>query len=237
MYAIPKHTNVQLLFYRKSLVPEPPKTWDEVVERAEELEADGKPHEIGLTGAQYEGYVVGFNTILASLGGTIVNEDSTEVTIDDTTTQALDILHSLATSGLASASLSNSQEPEVFAQMQNEESAFSINWPYQYGSMKEANPDVFKDLAWTVLPSFKEGEPGRATLGGMNYAISAYSKHPEESFDAAMCMRSPENQIIHAQNGNEPPVLESAYADPALDEAYPTARRSSPSCRPRCRVR
>lgn len=221
LYAIPKHTNVQLLFYRKSLVPTPPKTWDDVVTRAKELKAEGKPHVVSITGAQYEGYVVGFNTILSSLGGTIVNEDSTEVTIDETTTQALEILKDLATGGYASPSLSNSQEPEVFAQLQNEEAAFAMNWPYTYGSMKEANPEVYEDLAWTVLPSFKEGEPGRATLGGMNYAISAFSQHPEEAFDAAMCLRSPENQIIHAQNGNEPPTVESAYADPALEETYP----------------
>ena len=221
LYAIPKHTNVQLLFYRKSLVPTPPKTWDEVIADAERLQKEGKPHQIGLTGAQYEGYVVGFNTILASLGGTIVNDDSTKVTIDDKTTEALRILRKFARSKVASASLSNSQEPEVFAQMQNGQSAFSINWPYQYGSMKEANPKIYKDMAWTVLPSFKAGEPGRATLGGSNFAISSYSKHPKEAFDAAMCMRSPANQIKHAQNGNEPPVLESLYDDPELAKAYP----------------
>ena len=38
--AIPKHTNVQLLWYRKSLVPEPPKTWDDVL--AAEQEAQGR---------------------------------------------------------------------------------------------------------------------------------------------------------------------------------------------------
>lgn len=221
LYAIPKHTNVQLLFYRKSLVPTPPKTWAEVVKRAQQLKAEGKPHEIGITGAQYEGYVVGFNTILSSLGGTIVNEDSTEVTIDESTTEALKIIKELATGGLGSQSLSNSQEPEVFAQMQNGDSAFSMNWPYQYGSMKDANPDVYKDMAWAPLPSFKAGEPGRATLGGMNFAISKFTKHPDLTFEAAMCLRSPENQVIHAQNGNEPPVLKSLYDDPALAETYP----------------
>ena len=221
LYAIPKHTNVQLLWYRPSLTPEPPKTWDEIVEEAQRLKDEGKPHVISVTGAQYEGYVVVFNTILASLGGTLVNEDSTEVTVDDKTVQALEILKDLATGGLASASLSNSQEPEVFAQIQNEEAAFAMNWPYTYGGMKEANPDVYKDLKWATLPEFAPGETPRATLGGMNFAISTYSEHPNEAFDAAMCMRSPENQLIHAQNGNEPPTLESLYQDPELQKAYP----------------
>ena len=33
------------------------------------------------------------------------------------------------------------------------------------------------------------------TLGGMNYAISTYSKHPDEAFDAAMCMRNEKNAL------------------------------------------
>ena len=59
--------------------PRPPKTWDEVLAMAKKLKDDGKPYVIGITAAQYEGYVVGFNTILASLGGNLVNEDSTKV--------------------------------------------------------------------------------------------------------------------------------------------------------------
>ena len=49
----------------------------------------------------------------------------------------------------------------------------------------------------------------------MNFAISTYSKHPDEAFDAAMCMRSPENQLIHAQNGNEPLSMRRRALDAA----------------------
>lgn len=127
LYAIPKHTNVQLLWYRPSLTPEPPQTWDEMLEMAAQLKAEGKVHQIGFTGARYEGYVVGFNTLLNSYGGNLVNEDSTEATIDETTVQALELLKRFATSGLASDSLSNDQEPEVFAHMQQGRAAFILN--------------------------------------------------------------------------------------------------------------
>lgn len=228
LYGIPKHTNAQLMWYRKSLVDKvgdggPPETWDEMFEMAEELKANGDPYEIGFTGARYEGLVVGFNTLLASYGGTIVNEDSTEVTIDDKTTEALALLNRLATSGLASKSLSNSQEPEVFAQLQTENSAFSLNWPYVLSAMREASPEIAEDLGFATFPSTVEGEPSRVTVGGMNFAISAFSEHPEESFDAAMCLRSPENQLRHALTAGEPPVLESVFEEPEFKEAYPQA--------------
>ncbi len=221
LYAIPKHTNVQLLWYRQSLVPEAPTTWDEVVEIAAQLRADGKPHKVGLTAAQYEGYVVAFNTILSSLGGTIVNDDSTEVTIDDKTVEALTILRDFARSDAASASLSNSQEPEVFAQLQSGEAAMIVNWPYVLSAMRSAAPQVAEDLGWAVLPEFAPGQPARGTLGGMNFAISTYSEHPEETFDAAMCLRDEKAQLAVAIDSGEPPVLKAIYDDPDFQEVYP----------------
>lgn len=221
LYAIPKHTNVQLLWYRKSLVDEAPKTWEEVMEATERLRSEGKPHKVGLTAAQYEGYVVAFNTILSSLGGTIVNDDSTEVTVDEKTEKALQILRDFARSDAASASLSNSQEPEVFAQLQNGEAAMIINWPYVLSAMRGSAPKVAEDLGWTTLPEFEPGQPPRATLGGMNFAISSYSEHPEETYDAAMCLRDEKAQLAVAIDSGEPPVLKSIYEDPEFQEVYP----------------
>ena len=70
LYGVPRTTNVQLLWYRKSLVPNPPKTFDEMITMAQQLKAQGKPYEIGLTAAQYEGYVVNINNLITAYGGT-----------------------------------------------------------------------------------------------------------------------------------------------------------------------
>jgi multiple sugar transport system substrate-binding protein len=164
---------------------------------------------------------VGFNTILSSFGGTIVNEDSTKSTIDDKTTEALGLMSRLAKSGLASRSLSNSQEPEVFAQLQNGESAFSLNWPYVGSAMREASPEIADDLGFATFPGAVEGEPSKVTVGGMNFAISKFSQHPQEAFDAAMCLRSPENQLKHAITAGEPPVNETVFEEPEFKKVYP----------------
>ena len=57
----------------------------------------------------------------------------------------------------------------------------------------------------------------------MNYAISTYSPHPDEAFDAAMCLRSPEHQLQHAINAGEPPTNRTVYDQPEMQEAYPMA--------------
>ena len=43
LYGIPLNTNAQLLWYRKDLVDQPPATWDEMLDAADRLEADGQP--------------------------------------------------------------------------------------------------------------------------------------------------------------------------------------------------
>jgi len=222
LYAIPRTTNVQILWYRKSLVPEPPETWDQLLEQAQALKDAGKTHQIGFTAAQYEGYVVNINNVLNAYGATFVNEDSTKVTLDDKAVQGLGLMKKLATSGLVSGSLSNAQEPEVFADLQAGRSAFSLNWPYVLSAMRTANPEIAADLGYTTFPSVEAGQPPKVTLGGMNYAVSAYSKHPEETYEAAMCLRNEEHQVKAAIDAGDAPVLESIYTSNAdFREQYP----------------
>jgi multiple sugar transport system substrate-binding protein len=191
------------------------------MQMAQQLKDQGKTYEIGLTAAQYEGYVVNINNLVTAYGGTIVNDDSTAPTIDDKTVQALTLLHKLATSGLTSSSLSNAQEPEVFADLQNDRSAFSLNWPYVLSSMRKANPAMVDNLGYAPYPTVSPDEPPKVTLGGMNYAISTYSQHPDEAFDAAMCLRSPEHQLKHALDAGNPPTNRTVYDKPEMQQAYP----------------
>ena len=221
LYGIPRTTNVQLLWYRKSLVPNPPKTFDEMISMAQQLKSQGKPSEIGLTAAQYEGYVVTINNLVKGFGGRIVNDDSTAPAIDDKTVQALTLLQKAASSGLTSSSLSNAQEPEVFADLQNGRSAFSLNWPYVLSAMRTANPDLVNDLGFAPYPTVAPGAPPTTTLGGMNYAISTYSQHPDETFDAAMCLRNEKNALSAAIDAGDVPALKTVFDRPEFIEAYP----------------
>ena len=222
-FGIPKHTNVQVMWYRKDLVPTAPKTWDEMIATAKKLKSQGKPHEIGFTAAQYEGYVVNVNTFVNSFGGSLVNKDSTKATVTDGdgAKKALALMKSLTSKGLTSPSLSNSTETEVFAQLQGNESAFSINWPYVLSAMRTASPKMAKKLGFAVYPQFMAGTDAIPTTGGMNYAISKFSKNPQETYEAAMCLRSPEHQLQTSLEAGDPPVNETVFKDPKFKKAYP----------------
>ncbi len=221
LYGAPKHTNVQLLWYRKDLVPEPPASWDEMISTAQRLKEQGKPYQVLATGAQYEGLVVLYNSLVASAGGNILSEDGTESVVDEGAVRALEVLKNFATSGVTSPSFSNATEDPMRLEFQAGKGAFQINWPFVYPAMQEANPELAEQVAWARVPGVDADTPGRMTIGGINLAVSAYSQHPEESFDAAKCLRNAENQKFSAINDGVPPTIESVFDDPEMDEAYP----------------
>ncbi|MCX4471277.1 ABC transporter substrate-binding protein [Micromonospora sp. NBC_01655] len=221
LYGAPKNTNVQLLWYRTDLVRQPPKTWDEMIRAAQDLKAQGKPYQVLTMGAQYEGLVVLYNTLAESAGGQILSDDGKRAVMDAGTVKALDQLQRFAASGVTSPSFSNATEDPVRLEFQSGDGAFQVNWPFVYPALQEADPELAKKVKWARVPGIDADTPSKVTIGGVNLAVSAYSKHPTESFEAARCVRNAANQKFSAVNDGVPPTIERVYDDPEMDEAYP----------------
>ncbi|MET8353987.1 ABC transporter substrate-binding protein [Micromonospora sp. NPDC005206] len=221
LYAAPKNTNVQLLWYRKDLVPQPPKTWDQMITAAQQLKEQGKPYQVLTMGAQYEGLVVLYNTLAESAGGKILSDDGKQAVMDAGTVRALEQLQRFATSGVTSPSFTNAIEDPVRLEFQSGAGAFQVNWPFVYPALQEANPELAKQVGWARIPGVDENTPSKVTIGGVNLAVSSYSKHPELSFEAARCIRDAEHQKFSAINDGVPPTIEAVYDEPEMTEAYP----------------
>ena len=221
LYAVPDNTNTQLLWYDSALVPNPPKTWDEMIADAEQLAKQGKPHYIEIQGAQYEGGTVWFNTMNASAGGTVLNPDATKVTLGAPAVKALSIMKRLASSPAADPSLSVQMENQNRLAMEAGTAPFQLNYPFVYPAMKADNPTLFKTFKWALYPEVIPGVPAKVTIGGIDLAVSAYSQHKALAFQAALCLRNRQNQLIGANVGGVPPTIASLYNDPALFKNYP----------------
>jgi multiple sugar transport system substrate-binding protein len=243
LYAAPLSTNTQLLWYRKDLVPHPPKTWDEMIQMAEGLAARGLPHYIEVQGARYEGLTVWFTTLLASGGGSIVSENGSEngdvqVARGDAARRALGIMARVATSRAADPSLSLSREDDNRLAMQAGNAVFGLNYPNVFAGMQEADGGVFIDplgrpasrdtgrrvgdvLGWAPYPAVVAGKPAKVTIGGLNLGVSATSRHPAEAFEAARCLRNRDSQLRQAVEVGRPPTLAALYDDPALQKSFP----------------
>ena len=85
---MPFTSNTQLLWYRKGLIDEPPETWDEMIDVAEDLAAKDQPHLIQAQGQRYEGLSVFFTSLLASAGGQILADGGDKVALDPEPTKA-----------------------------------------------------------------------------------------------------------------------------------------------------
>ncbi|MDR7277871.1 ABC transporter substrate-binding protein [Catenuloplanes atrovinosus] len=221
LYAAPNNTNVQLLWYRTDLVPNPPATWDEMIAQAQQLKSQRRPYQVITMGAQYEGLVVFYNTLVASAGGNILSEDGRTAVLDDGAVRALDLLRRFATAGVTSPSFTNALEDPARLEFQGGNAAFQLNWPYVYPAMQEAAPDLARNVRWARYPAVDANTPSRVTIGGTNLAVSAYSRYPAESFEAARCIRNAEHQKYAAINDGVPPTIESVYDAPEMAEAYP----------------
>jgi multiple sugar transport system substrate-binding protein len=185
------------------------------------LARQGKPHLIEIQGAQYEGTVVWFNTLVASSGGSILNPTSTQAQLGPPAVRALSIMKTLSSSSAADPSLGVQMEDQNRLAMEAGTAAFELNYPFVYPSMKADNPKLFKKVHWARYPGVNPGTPSRVTIGGYNLAVSAYSRYPDESFEAALCLRNRENQLTAAINGGLPPTLASVYNNPKMQGSYP----------------
>ena len=221
LYAVPDNSNTQLLWYRSDLVPHPPTTWAQMLADAAQLKKEGKPHLIEIQGAQYEGTTVWFNTMVSSAGGTILNPTATKVTLGAPAVRALSIMKQLASGPAADPSLSVQMENQNRLAMEAGTAAFQLNYPFVYPAMKADNPKLFKVFKWALYPEVNPGTPAKVTIGGIDLAVSAYSQHKALAFQAALCLRDRQNQIIGANVGGVPPTIASLYNDPALFKNYP----------------
>jgi multiple sugar transport system substrate-binding protein len=221
LVAVPDNTNTQLLWYRSDLVPTPPTTWAQMIADAEQLAKEGKPHYIEIQGAQYEGATVWLNTMIASAGGSILNASATGPSLGAPAVKALSIMKQLADSPAADPSLSVQMENQNRLAMEAGTAAFELNYPFVYPSMKTDNPALFKNFKWALYPEVTPGVPAKVTIGGVDLAVSAYSQHQDLAFQAALCLRDKQNQIVGANVGGVPPTIASLYNDPALFADYP----------------
>ncbi len=220
VWALPFTSNTQLLWYRKDKVKTPPKTWGEMIDQAIKLKTA-----IEVQGRQYEGLSVWVNSLIASAGGQIVDENG-KVKVDATSTQAAEIIKRLATSKAAPPGLSTNAEDDGRLGFETGRSDFQINYPFIYPSaaMVKSPKNFQKRIGWARFPAVKAGQKSKPPLGGINLGIGAYSKHPALAFRAARCLGQGANQATAAELGGLPPTTQSVYDTAKVKKAYPFAK-------------
>ena len=219
VWGIPFTTNTQLLWYRKDKVEKPPEdfTWDDMIDAAAK---DKKSIEV--QAAQYEGYMVWVNALIASAGGALVDENG-KVKVDETATRAAEIIRKLADEA-GPPGMATNKEDQARIGFESERSNYQVNYSFIYPSAAEQKGEKFqKSIGWARYPRVDADTPSKPPLGGINIGVGAFSKNSDLAFEAARCLAQPDNQVVASEKGGLPPTTESAYDDPKVKKALPFA--------------
>jgi multiple sugar transport system substrate-binding protein len=221
LYAVPYASDGGLLYYRKDLVPNPPKTWDEMMGMCSIAKKNNMDCYAGQF-AKYEGLTVNAAEAINTAGGKIVG--------DDGKTPAVNSPESAKGLGRLADAYKNGNIPKQGITYQEEQGRQSFeagkllflrNWPYVFSLATTDGSSKVKDKFGIAPLPGDAGKPGASSLGGHDAAISTYSKNKATALDFIKFFTSEETGRYFALQGSLAPVLTSLYDDPALVKKLP----------------
>ncbi|TQJ35110.1 ABC transporter substrate-binding protein [Arthrobacter sp. SLBN-122] len=219
LYAAPKDSDGGILFYRKDLVPNPPKTWDEMMGMC----SIAKQNNMGCYAGQYskyEGLTVNASEAINSAGGSVLGKDGKPNLNTPEAKAGLENLAKAYADGNIPKEAITFKEEDSRQAFQSGKLLFLRNWPYVYSLMSTEGSSAVKDkFGMAPLPG-KNG-PGASALGGHNAAISVYSKNKATALDFIKFIETEENQKFFANQASLAPILTSLYEDQALVAKLP----------------
>lgn len=236
MVAAPFWANTQLLWFRKSAVNaagiDPASasfTWDAMTQAA-----IGQNKVVGVQANRYEGYMVWINALVASAGGEIITnvaagKNATPAINSPAGNAAAEVIGSLARSPAAPPAMSTATEEEARSIFQGERGMFMVNWPYVYGAAQEEvqggalNQSVLDDIGWARYPGVVAGQTSKPPLGGINLAIGAFTKYPDQALSLVKCLTSLQSNIDYMVDSGNPAARAAAFDDPEVRRIFPMA--------------
>jgi multiple sugar transport system substrate-binding protein len=220
LYAAPFNTNTQLLWYRKDLVKQAPRTWDEMIDEAEKLGRDNAGT-IQVQSNRYEGFMVWVNALIESAGTQLLSGPESVELAEGPTTRALEVIGRYANSSAAPTGLSTSTEDTSRLAFEAGDSAFMTNYTFAYASAKSEAPEIAKNMGFAPFPRVDADRPSKPPLGGFNLAVSSFSENKDVAFEATACLANRQSQLTAVELDGLPPSRSDLYTDKVVTGAYP----------------
>jgi len=228
IYALPTDTNTYLLFYRKDLIPEPPKTWEEAYEVAKHFTKKHNKNSptmygIAFYGRKSESLPMFYYQIFRSYGGTWWYDrpafDS------EPALKALKWVESVIKDGLVPPDISTYEYMEILGALQTGQIAMAVQWDAAYPTLKDKNasPLVWDKMAVAMVPGVETPEGLRRAQSAHDQmlVINPNSEFKKEAFTfIAWATASPEGAKIYAMAGASP-ARKSVLSDPEVLSKFP----------------
>ena len=223
LWAVPYDTNGGLLFYRKDILDKagkkPPTTFDEL----KALCPLAQQNKIDCYAGQffkYEGLTVNFAEAVQAAGGEIMTDNGTKVALGAPAVQGLSVLADGFKQGLIPKQAITYKEQESQRAFVAGKLMFLRNWPYVYALAAKDEPANKVRGKFGVAPLPGISGPGSSSLGGLNFAVSAYSKKQKTATEFVKFATSQENAKEMVLLTGNAPAWTDLYNDSELVEKY-----------------
>jgi len=237
IYGVPCYIGAGLFYYRKDLLEKygfkPPQTWEEMITQGQRvLKGEGGPGIAVYSGQfkQYEGLVCDMMEFIWSNGGAAVDSRTGQVSLDKPAAmQAVSFVRDRIIGKAAPLGVLNYEEPESLDLFIQGKAVFLRNWPYAWSLANDPETSrVAGRIGVERLPCFP-GHDSASTLGGWQFGINRYSRHPEAAWQFIRFMTSAESQEILALESGLAPTRRSVYDVPLIQEKTPHLKAFLPA--------
>jgi multiple sugar transport system substrate-binding protein len=224
LWAAPFRTNGGLLFYRKDILDkagkQPPKTFDEL----QALCPLAQQNNMGCYSGQfakYEGLTVNFAEAVQAAGGEIMTDNGTKVALGPQAVQGVSFLADGLKQGYIPKEAITYKEEEGRRAFMSGKLLFLRNWPYVYTLASESDPANKIKGKFDVVPLPGFTGPGSSSLGGLNLAVSAFSKKQQSAVEFLKLASTQEQMKTMSTLSGEPPAWADLYQDPDMVKKFP----------------
>ena len=191
---------------------------------------------IEIQGAQYEGTTVWFNSLVASAGGTIVDDEQADAERRRGQRAAAIMQQARHLEGRRPVARARRRRTRTARPSSPATRPSRSTTRSSIRAPRRATRRSSSRSAGSAYPGSSAGKPPSAPIGGINWGVGGYTKHPTEAFEAAACLRNEQNQREAAAKGGLPPTLAKIYADPKFEKDYPVRRPDQAVSRDRRRA-
>ncbi|GAA3124523.1 multiple sugar transport system substrate-binding protein [Kribbella aluminosa] len=229
LYGVPITSDGGLLYYRKDLltkagVTTPPATWADMLTDCQKVAALPEAKGMSCYAGQfekYEGLTVNFSEAINSAGGVIVGKDGKpNVNTPEAKAGLEELVNGFKTGAIPKEAITYTEEPSRRA-FQDGKLLFLRNWPYVYSLANKTDGSSKVAGKFAVSPLPGKAGPGVSSLGGHDYAISAFAKNKATAVDFINFMASEARQKANLEATSQAPTWQSLYDDPTLGKQFP----------------
>ena len=222
LYRIPFRSDVGVLLYRKDLIDQAPKTFDELEKIFQNLQLKQKKVPWGYfwQGQTYEGLVATFFEVLSAYKGVWINPNTQEVKIlKSQSINAINQLRRMIAEGVSPRQVSTYTEENSLEDFQQGKAVFLRNWPNFWAKANADDSPIKGKVGMAQIVGKDNNSAG--CFGGWGFGIAKNGQHQKEAWQAIKFFTNEEAQRRFVLDSGYLPSRKALFSNEEIIKKYP----------------